>query len=388
MIDDREVEITSPREALRLGLGMVYQHFTLVPSMSVFENLVLARAEIPMVLHWRREERALAALMARMPFRVDLGAPVHSLSAGEKQKVEILKQLFLERRIVILDEPTSVLTPDESDEVLCMLQQMTRDGVLSVLLITHKFREVMRFADRYTVLRNGKVTGSGAVREVSPKHLAELMIGNEEIAAPAERRAGEPGETRLEVRGLSLHNERGVPAVRDLSFSIRAGEILGIAGVSGNGQRELAEVLSGSRARIAGGITAHGAPYRATRREMRRHGVYCLVEEPLKNACVPGMSVAENMALRRFDRAPHERSGPMAAPLGHHESRRSPHRTFRRETTPARGAHRGALRRQRAARGPGAGVVGGGPGAHRRQPLLRPRLRRDRGDPRKDHGGP
>ena len=304
LIGDREVEIATPREALRLGLGMVYQHFTLVPSMSVLENLVLARAEIPMVLHWRREERALAALMARMPFRVDLGAPVHSLSAGEKQKVEILKQLFLERRIVILDEPTSVLTPDESDEVLGMLHRMTRDGVLSVLLITHKFREVMRFAGSYTVLRNGKVTGSGAVREVSPKHLAELMIGNEDIAAPAERATGEPGETRLEVRGLSLHNERGVPAVRDLSFSIRAGEILGIAGVSGNGQRELVEVLSGSRARIAGRITAHGAPYRATRREMRRHGVYCLAEEPLKNACVPGMSVAENMALRSFDRAP------------------------------------------------------------------------------------
>jgi len=117
LIDDREVEIATPREALRLGLGMVYQHFTLVPSMSVLENLVLARAEIPMVLHWRREERELATLMARMPFRVDLGAPVHSLSAGEKQKVEILKQLFLERRIVILDEPTSLLTPYESDEV-------------------------------------------------------------------------------------------------------------------------------------------------------------------------------------------------------------------------------------------------------------------------------
>jgi general nucleoside transport system ATP-binding protein len=177
---------------------------------------------------------------------------------------------------VILDEPTSVLTPYESDEVLGMLQQMTRDGVLSVLLITHKFREVMRFADSYTVLRNGKVTGSGTVREVSPKHLAELMIGNEDIAAPAERAAGEPGETRLQVRGVSAHNERGVQAVRDLSFSIRAGEILGIAGVSGNGQRELVEAFSGSRAQIARRITAHGAPYRATRREMRRQGFIAL----------------------------------------------------------------------------------------------------------------
>lgn len=124
----------------------------------------------------------------------------------------------------------------------------------------------MRFAGSYTVLRNGKVTGSGAVREVSPKHLAELMIGNEDIAAPAERAAGEPGETRIELRGLSLHNDRGVPAVRDVSLSIRAGEILGIAGVSGNGQRELVEVLSGSRAGIVGGITGSIASPRSRSR--------------------------------------------------------------------------------------------------------------------------
>ncbi len=301
LIDDREVEIETPREALRHGLGMVYQHFTLVPSMSVLENLVLARPEIPGIVHWRREEKALATLMARMPFRVDLGAPVHTLSAGEKQKVEILKQLFLERRIVILDEPTSVLTPDEADEVLGMLHRMSREGLITVLLITHKFREVMRYADRYTVLRNGRVTGTGAASEASPQHLAELMVGNEEIAAPAERAAQEPGQTRLEVLGLTAHNDRGAPAVRELSFAIRTGEIFGIAGVSGNGQRELCEVLSGSRERVAGELRVHGAPYRATRREMRRHGVYCLPEEPLKNACVPGMSVAENLAFRRFD---------------------------------------------------------------------------------------
>jgi simple sugar transport system ATP-binding protein len=157
---------------------MVYQHFTLVPAMSVAENLVMGRSRVPAIIDWRAERRDLAAFMERMPFRVPLNAPVASLAAGEKQKVEILKQLYLDRRLLILDEPTSVLTPAEADEVLGMLRDRVRSGQLTVLMITHKFREVMAFADEVTVLRRGRLAGAGIVRELTTADLSEMLIGS------------------------------------------------------------------------------------------------------------------------------------------------------------------------------------------------------------------
>ena len=153
MVDNREVEIPTPREASRLGIGMVYQHFTLVPSMTVAENLVIARGALPAVLNWRAERAQLAAFMDTLPFRIALDKTAGSLAAGEKQKVEIIKQLYLRRRLLILDEPTSVLTPDEADEVLSLIKNLARAKQLTALVITHKFREVMAYADDVTVLR-------------------------------------------------------------------------------------------------------------------------------------------------------------------------------------------------------------------------------------------
>ncbi|HMI94206.1 MAG TPA: ATP-binding cassette domain-containing protein, partial [Polyangiales bacterium] len=152
LLDEREVTPRNPREAQALGLGMVYQHFTLVPNMSVAENLVLSRAQLPFLIDWAAERAALARFVATMPFRVELDATVRSLAAGEKQKLEILKQLYLQSRIVILDEPTSVLTPGEAEELLSLLRGMASAGQISVLMITHKFREVLGFADEVTVL--------------------------------------------------------------------------------------------------------------------------------------------------------------------------------------------------------------------------------------------
>ena len=160
-VNGREREIRSPHDAHAQGIGMVYQHFTLVPSMSVAENLVMSRDDVPAIVNWRREREQLRAFMQTVPFKLPLDAPVSSLAAGEKQKVEILKQLYLKRRFMILDEPTSVLTPQEADEVLGMLRDMARRKEVSVLLITHKFREVMAFADRVTVLRRGRLAGEG-----------------------------------------------------------------------------------------------------------------------------------------------------------------------------------------------------------------------------------
>ncbi|MGY4550622.1 ABC-type uncharacterized transport system ATPase subunit [Bradyrhizobium sp. USDA 4513] len=161
IVGGRQQAIANPKDAHALGLGMVYQHFTLVPAMTVAENLVLARDDVPAVVDWRKEKKELEAFLARMPFKVPLDAKVSDISAGERQKCEILKQLYLKRRFLILDEPTSVLTPGEADEVLGMLRAMVVAGELTILMITHKFREVMAFADEVTILRRGKLAGSG-----------------------------------------------------------------------------------------------------------------------------------------------------------------------------------------------------------------------------------
>ena len=303
LVDGREQTIDNPRAAHALGLGMVYQHFTSVPAMTVTENFVLARPELPAVIDWRRETKELEAFLARMPFRVPLAAKVSAISAGERQKCEILKQLYLQRRFLILDEPTSVLTPGEADEVLGMLRDMVRRGDLTVLMITHKFREVMAFADEVTILRRGRLAGAGRVCDLTPDVMAGMMIGAQELTkSPA--RIGKFGAPRLDVDRLSALDDAGQPALHDVSLTIRAGEIVGIAGVSGNGQRQLVEVLAGQREASGGEIRIAGERYHATRAEMRRHKLSCLPEEPLKNACVARMSVADNLAFRDFDRPP------------------------------------------------------------------------------------
>ena len=307
VVGPRERDIRSPHDAHALGIGMVYQHFTLVPSMTVAENLVMARDDVPARIRWRRERERLAAFMATVPFRVPLDEPVSRLAAGQKQKVEILKQLYLERRFIVLDEPTSVLTPAEADEALGMLKAMTRAGAVTVLMITHKFREVMSFADAVSVLRRGRLSGEGAVVDLTPGRLAEMMVGSREIPqSHATRQNGwDPQRApRLAVEELVVEDDAGLTAVDGVSLAVRPGEIVGIAGVSGNGQRELVEALVGQRPPVSGTVRVDGEPYRATRRAIRVHGNFSLPEEPLRNACVAQMSVAENMALRNFDQAP------------------------------------------------------------------------------------
>ncbi|WP_186045350.1 ABC transporter ATP-binding protein [Burkholderia gladioli] len=365
----REVRIASPRDAQALDIGMVYQHFTLAAGMSVEENLLLARAALPWRIDWRAERGRLERFLARMPFRLRLDAPVSSLAAGEKQKLEILKQLYLERRFLILDEPTSVLTPQEADEVLGLMRELASARVLTVLMITHKFREVLDFADAVTVLRKGRAVAQANVADTSRDELAAWMMGVETAAreaaddattnatiattsasanlttsaaknaaknaatsattiattgavtsAPPSPAASLPDTTLaaratrrpcladapigLEASGLTVRDDLGLPAVRELSLAVRRGEILGIAGVSGNGQKALVEALIGQRQPAAGRMAVGGRPYRATREEMRERRVFAIPEEPLRNACIASMSVAENLALRDFDRAP------------------------------------------------------------------------------------
>ena len=253
---------------------------------------------------WALETKSVAEFMAKMPFRLDPAKPVRTLAAGEKQKLEILKQLYLGSRIVILDEPTSVLTPAEADEVLGLLRKMTQEHKLTVLMISHKFREVMKFADEVTVLRRGKLVGGGLVAELTPDAMARMMVGDEPPKANQERQGEATSKKVLEVKGLHAVDDLGPPAVVDFSLNVRAGEIVGIAGVSGNGQEELVEVLAGQRLARKGTVIVNGVRFRARRAEMREQKVRCLPDEPLRNACVGLMTVAENIGFRGFDRPP------------------------------------------------------------------------------------
>lgn len=304
LIDQTERTIRNPKDAHGCGVGMVYQHFTSVPAMTVAENLVLSRYDNRTIINWKHEFESLRAFMAGAPFQVELATPIAQLAAGQKQKLEILKQLYLKSRILILDEPTSVLTPVEADEVLGLLRQSVEAGNLSVLLITHKFREVTAFTDEVTILRKGKLAGHGLVKDLSVEAMAQMMLGAERQTKEVAKMPVANRAPVLEVRGLHANKDNGLPAIRAVNLTVNRGEIVGIAGVSGNGQRELVEVLAGQRLATQGTINVNGEPYTATRAEMDRHRVFSLPEEPLRNACVPHMSVAENMALRTFDKPP------------------------------------------------------------------------------------
>ncbi|HEX5373090.1 MAG TPA: ABC transporter ATP-binding protein [Aquabacterium sp.] len=321
LVDGREVAISSPVVARELGIGMVYQHFTVVPGMTVAENLLLAKGTLPAIVPWKAVRAELAAFLATTPFQLDLDARPMDLSAGEKQKLEILKQLYLKPRLLILDEPTSVLTPQEADEVLGLLRDRAHAGDVSIIMITHKFREVMDVADDVSVLRRGRLMCTGRVADTTPAELASAMVGEREalaeVLAEAAPHAPEavtatpatPGEVRLSVQAVCVLGDRGERAVQGLSLQVRSGEILGIAGVSGNGQRELMEALVGQRPRESGEVFIRGERYEARRDQNQRLNVRSLPEEPLRNACVGELSVAMNMGLRRFDQAPAARGG-------------------------------------------------------------------------------
>jgi simple sugar transport system ATP-binding protein len=296
--------IASPRSAAALGFGMVYQHFTLVPSMTVAENLVLGMPELPAVVRWDDVHARIDTFGRRLPFRLEPDRPVSTLAAGEKQRLEIAKQLFHGCRVLILDEPTSVLTPEEADQILGALGEMTAERRLTVVLITHKLREVDAFAREVTVLRAGRRVAGGRVGELSRADLVRAMVGGA-VPASAPRAARPSGPAGLELDALTVLGDRGLTAVRGVSLAVGAGEIVGVAGVSGNGQRELVEALAGQRAREGGEVRVGGVRYTPSRAALRSRRVHVLPEEPLANACVRDKSVADNLAFRSYDEPRH-----------------------------------------------------------------------------------
>ncbi len=309
LIDKQVRAIASPRDAHKYGIGMVYQHFTSVPAMTVAENLVLSRFDSPNLINWKAELEQLNAFMQTAPFQITLDVPIAQLAAGQKQKLEILKQLYLQSRILILDEPTSVLTPGEADEVLGLIRSEVKAERLSVLMISHKFREVMAFADEITVLRKGKFAGRGLVRDLTISDMSEMMMGEKRELKQVAKTSPPSTTPVLKLKNIHANKDNGLEAVAGVNLTVYSGEIVGIAGISGNGQRELVEVLAGQRSATDGQVLVNGEVYTATRSEMFRHQVFALPEEPLRNACVAQMSVAENLALRTFDRSPQAKGG-------------------------------------------------------------------------------
>lgn len=318
MIDGRERTIPDPRTAQSLGLGMVYQHFTLVPSLTATENLVINRPDCPAIINWEREKAALSEFLATMPFQIPLDVPVSKLASGQKQKLEILKQLYLQSSLLILDEPTSVLTPAEATEVLSLVKSLCDEQRLTVLMITHKFREVSAFADTVSVLRQGRYTGGGKVHELSHQDMASMMMGKTESpsapkvqpvtavsakpqAADQHREAGSKPPDVLQLCNIKALSRSGTGMICIDSLSLAAGQIMGVAGVSGNGQSELMEILSGQRPLASGIIQVDGKSFTPTRKTAREAKVRYLPEEPLLNASVARMTVAENIAFRNYD---------------------------------------------------------------------------------------
>ena len=306
-VGGREVVFDSPRAAISAGIGMVHQHFRLVPTFTVTENIVLgshAPTRGPL-LDLRAAEDAIAELAERHAMPVDPRAAVWQLSVGEQQRVEILKVLYRQANVLIMDEPTAVLTPPEADALVVTLRSMAADG-RSVIFISHKLGEVTAVADRITILRDGRSVATVDAAGSTRQSLAGIMVGRE--VERVERKVGGrtvDGPTVLSVRSLAASGDRGQPALRGVDLDVRAGEILGIAGVAGNGQRELIEVLAGLRERTSGTVEVDGTSVdRADARVPIRMGVAYVPQDRLGTGLAPDLSIAENLVLKRYRRPP------------------------------------------------------------------------------------
>lgn len=297
----RHVTIRSPRDALRLGIGMVHQQFRLVPTHTVAENIVLG---LPgnFLFPDRVARQKVQDFAQRYGLYVDPDARIWQLSAGEQQRVEIIKALYRGADILILDEPTSMLTPGETTELMATLRRMAAQGN-TIIFITHKLDEALAISDRITILRQGRVVDTLVTSQADPRTLARLMVGRE-VIFQLKRPPVQAGRTVLRVENLQALNDKGLPAVRGVSFNLAAGEILGIAGVAGNGQRELVEVLAGLRPASGGRIYVNDKDM--TNRQVKdfiKEGV-CYVPGERSIGLVPGMSVAENLILKDYRRSP------------------------------------------------------------------------------------
>lgn len=304
LVHGKRVSFASPREAIEAGIGMVHQHFMLVPSQSVTENILLGLDEPRFRMRLGDYDLRIREMAARYGLHVDPEAKIWQLSVGEQQRVEILKMLYRGADVLIMDEPTAVLAPSEIDEMFTTLRSMTEQGK-SIVFISHKLHEVMEISDRVTVLQKGKVTSSGLITsEVSRAELARLMVGRE-VVFRVDKKAVETGEVVLNVQNLEAYNDKGIKALNGVSINVREGEIVGLAGVAGNGQNELAEALAGLREVTAGKITVNDKD--VTNKPVKlgiRHGISLIPADRTAVGTAPNLSVTDNVIMKNYDHAP------------------------------------------------------------------------------------
>jgi ABC-type uncharacterized transport system ATPase subunit len=309
-VNGQPVRIASPNDAIRHGIGMVHQHFMLIPVMTVAENIVLASepTRAGVLLDYRAAKRRVEDLSATFKFAIDPDARVESISVGQQQRAEILKALYRGAEILILDEPTAVLTPQEAQELFEILRTLVREGH-SVIFISHKLNEVLDIADRITVLRRGKRIETVPREGATEAGLARLMVGREVLLRIDKTRA-EPGEPLLVVEDLVAVNDRGLEAVRGVSFDVRASEIVGIAGVDGNGQTELIDAIAGLGKVESGRIALAGRDVTgATTRRVIETGLGHIPEDRHRRGLVLDFTLAENLALEDYREPPDSRLG-------------------------------------------------------------------------------
>ena len=303
LVDNKVVEINGPSDAINYGIGMVHQHFMLVPVFSVTENMILG-SEVTKgtSLDLRRARREILEISKAYGLEVDPDAIVEDIPVGVQQRVEILKALYRKATILVLDEPTAVLTPQEAEDLFRVMRQLTETGV-SIIFITHKLKEVLNVADRITVMRRGKVVGHTTPQETDQQGLAAMMVGRD-VLLQVEKTPADPGEIVLEVEGLSIEDERGLDVVKNISFEVRTGEILGIAGVAGNGQSELAEVITGLRP-CTGSIKLNDVEV-ANRppRISIQQGLAHIPEDRSKVGSAPNLSITDNTIMKCYRKDP------------------------------------------------------------------------------------
>jgi len=308
LLDGAEVHLAGPSDAIKRGISMVHQHFMLVPVLTVAENIVLGDETMsgPFFLDRKQAHERIIALGRRFGFEVDPEAKVGSLSVGWQQRVEILKALYRDARILVLDEPTAVLTPQETDEIFEVLRRLAAEGH-SIVFISHKLYEVLAIADRITVIRRGKVVGERIPSETDEEDLAELMVGRE-VSLVVDRGESHPAEGTLKVEGLVVKDDRGQEVVHGIDLDVRAGEILGIAGVAGNGQDELVEAIVGLRKPAGGRVTLDGVDItgQATR-DVYSHGVAYVPADRHRFGLVLSFTIADNLVLTSYHRPPYAR---------------------------------------------------------------------------------